>query len=381
MPRPIMREPDEIPDAQTPRGPLRWWTADTETALLVLVVKAITLTLAVVSIGVLFDQYEKWPTLWDRWDASHYLKLAEHGYVAKGDGRTSIVFYPLFPWLIRGVRFVSRSYFWSSLVVSGFASVAAAILLRRVAELDETARVARLSVWFLLIFPTAYFLHIGYSESLFLALVLGSLLAARKEYWAVAGLLGALAALTRVNGALLAPTLLVEAWLQYRATRRINWRWLWIGAVGLGTASYLYLNYRVTGDPFAFSKIMEVNWYKKFNVPWKGVYDVWRRIPTFNLTEGWFEFIFILFSFLCTVWCWIKLRASFALWMTLNWLLVISTSYVVSVPRYCLTLFPIFIIFARIAVWRPLAGQVLSAVCLILLALFAMKFAHGTWAF
>ena len=359
----------------------RWWTPDTETALLVITLKAITLILAVVSIGVLFDQYDKWATLWNRWDATHYLKLAEHGYVAKGDGRTSIVFYPLYPWLVRAVRFFCRSYFAAALIVSGAASICAGILLRRLAELDEPAKVARLAVWFLLIFPTAYFLHIGYSESLFLALVLGCLVAARKQFWMVAGLLAALASLTRVNGALLGPTLLVEAWLQYRITRRINWGWLWIGAVGLGTGIYLCINYRVAGDPFAFSKIMEVNWYKRFKMPWAGIHDVWLRVPNFNLTEGWFEFAFIGFSFLCVVWCWIKLRPTYAAWMTLNWLLINSTSYVVSVPRYCLTLFPIFIIFARIAAWRPLAGQILSAICLLLLALFAMKFAHGTWAF
>jgi hypothetical protein len=173
----------------------------------------------------------------------------------------------------------------------------------------------------------------------------------------------------------------MEAWLQYRATRRIDWRWLWIGAAGLGTATYLFLNYHTTGDPFAFSKIMEVNWYKKFNSPWLGIRDVWLRIPHFNLTEGLLEFVFIVFSFLCTVWCWIKLRPTYAIWMTLNWLLINSTSYVVSVPRYCLTLFPIFILFARLAARRPLAGGILSALSLLLLALFAMKFAHGTWAF
>ena len=375
------RTPPDRPAETALATRFRWWTADTETAVLVLTLKTLTLMLAVVSIGVLFDQYDNWATLWNRWDATHYLKLAEKGYVAKGDGRTSIVFYPLYPWLVRAVRFFCRSYFWAALIVSGLGSVCAGILLRRLAELDEPEKIARLAVWFLLIFPTAYFLHIGYSESLFLALILGCLVAARKKFWAVAGLLGALASLTRVNGALLGPTLLVEAWLQYRESRRINWRWLWIGAVGLGTGIYLFINYRVAGNPFAFSKIMEVNWYKKFKMPWAGIHDVWLRIPNFNLTEGWMEFVFIVFSFLCVVWCWIKLRPTYAAWMTLNWLLINSTSYVVSVPRYCLTLFPIFIIFARIAAWRPLAGQILSAICLLLLALFAMKFAHGTWAF
>jgi len=360
---------------------LRWSAADGETALLVLALKGLVLFAATLSIGTLFDQSETWHTLWNRWDATHYLKLAENGYTATGDGRFSIVFYPLYPWLVRAFAFVCQSYFGAALLVSGAASICAAVLLRRLVELDEPAKVARLTVWFLLIFPTAYFLHIGYTESLFLALVLGSLMAARTQWWALAGVLAAFASLTRVNGLLLVPTLLVEAWLQYRQTRRIDWRWLWIAATGLGFATYLFLNYRVTGDPFAFSPIMQEHWYKKLTVPWVGIRDVWLRIPSFNLTEGLHEFIFIVFSFLCTVWCWIKLRPSYAVWMTFNWLLINSTTYVVSVPRYCLTLFPIFIIFARFAAARPLAGRIMTAVSLLLLALFATKFAHGTWAF
>ena len=375
----------EMTDATTPTGPrparLRWSSADSETTLLVLVLKGLVLVLAALSVQTLFDQKESWHTLWNRWDASHYLTLAENGYAATGEGQFSIVFYPLYPWLVRAVAFVCRSYFGAALLVSGAASICAGLLLRRLVELDYPAKVARLAVWFLFIFPTAYFLHIGYTESLFLALVLGCVLAARMQFWAVAGALGALACFTRVNGLLLVPTLLVEAWWQYRLTRRFDRRWLWIAAIGLGFAGYLLLNYCVTGDFFAFSKVMEEHWYKKFTPPWVGIRDVWLRIPSFNLTEGLHEFIFIVLSFLSTVWCWIKLRPSYAVWMTLNWLLINSTTFVVSVPRYCLTLFPIFIILARLAAKRPLAGRIMTAISLLLLAPFAMKFAHGTWAF
>ena len=371
----------ENPPAPPHPARWRWSVADSETALLVVVLKGVVLVLAVLGIGTLFDQRETWETLWNRWDAAHYLRLAEKGYAAKGEGRFSIVFYPLYPWLVRAFAFVCRNYFGAALLVSGAASICAGLLLRRLVELDHAANVARLSVWFLFVFPTAYFLHIGYSESLFLALVLGCVLAARMQFWAVAGVLGALACLTRVNGLLLVPTLLVEAWLQYRVTRRFDWRWLWIGAIGLGFAGYLLLNYRVTGDPLTFSRVMEVHWYKRITPPWVGIADVWRRIPGTNLTEGLHEFVFIVFSFFCTVWRWMKLRPSYAVWMTLNWLLITSTAFVVSVPRYCLTLFPIFIILARAAAKRPLAGQIMTAISLLLLALFAMKFAHGTWAF
>lgn len=364
-----------------PATRLRWSTADSETALLVIVLKGLVLFLAALGIQTLFDQKENWSTLWTRWDASHYLSLAKDGYTGTGDGRFSIVFYPFYPWLVRAVAFVCRSYFAAALLVSGVASICAALFLRRLAELDQRAIVARMAVWFLLIFPTAYFLHIGYTESLFLALVLGCFLAARKQAWAIAGVLGILACMTRVNGLLLVPTLAVEAWLQYRQTRRIDWRWLWIAAPGLGFLVYLFLNYRVTGDPFAFSPIMEEHWYKKIAPPWVGLHAAWARIFRFNLTEGLFEFIFIVFSFLCTVWCWIKLRPSYAVWMTLNWLLITSTTFLVSVPRYCLALFPIFIILARLAAARPMVGRIVTATSLFLLALFAMKFAHGTWAF
>src|SRR5215212_6601955 len=68
-----------------------WPAADTEMAILVLVLKGLVLGVAVLSIGTLFDQKETWETLWSRWDATHYLNLARDGYVAKGAGRFSIV--------------------------------------------------------------------------------------------------------------------------------------------------------------------------------------------------------------------------------------------------------------------------------------------------
>jgi len=67
--------------------------------------------------------------------------------------------------------------------------------------------------------------------------------------------------------------------------------------------------------------------------------------------------------------------------MTLNWLLICSTSFVLSVPRYTLTLFPIFILFARFATKYPTAGLLLTAWSLLFLALFVGKYVGGTWAF
>lgn len=349
--------------------------------MLVLTLKAFVLGFAWISLRTLTDEQFGWFEMWNRWDALHYRLLARFGYSATGEERFSIVFYPLYPWLVRAAAFLVRDYFAAALAVSGLASVAAGLLLQRLARLDHSAVVARQAVWFLFIFPTSYFLHIGYTESLFLALVLGAVFAARTDRWALAGLAGAAACLTRVNGLFLLPVLAMEAWQQYRVQRRLNWRWLWIAALGLGFAAYLLLNYVVTGDALTFSSYMDERWYKRFTPPWIGIWDVWLRVPGANMTEGLHEFVFIVLGFICTVCSWLMLRPSYAIWITCNWLLINSTAFVLSVPRYLLTLFPIFILLGLLTEKRPQLGRVLTAASLLFLALFVSKFVQGAWAF
>ena len=364
-----------------------WWKArlreiDWSIVLMILIIKALVLGFAVVSVETLFDKEPSWHEMWNRWDAEHYLRLAQNGYVPPPHKQhVSLVFYPLYPWLTRVAALLTRDYLAGAFVVSGLASIASGLLLLRLVALDFPASVARNAVWFLFIFPTSYFLHISYTESLFIALTLGCVLAARTDRWLLAGVLVALACLTRVNGLLLMPVLALEALQRLWLTRRIDWRWLWIGLGFLGFAGYLLLNYKLTGDFFAFSKIMEEHWFKKFAPPWIGVRDVWLRVLGVNLAEGFHEFFYIVLSFVCTVWCWIRLRPAYAVWMTLNWLLINSTSFVLSVPRYTLALFPIFILFAELGARRQWFYTLVTVWSLLSLAIFVSRFAQGTWAF
>jgi len=358
---------------------IRAW--DWPVITLILSVKALLFIFAVQAVTTLSrESFPGWMEIWNRWDAVHYLALAEHGYVATGEGRVSLVFYPLYPGLVHLAAFLTQNYLAAAFVVSGIASVGAGLLLKRLARLDSGEEVAQNAVWFLFIFPTSYFLHIGYTESLFLALTLACFLAARSGRWAIAGVIGMFACLTRVNGLILMPALALEAFSQYRTARRINWRWLWIGIMPVGFIAYLLINYHVTGDFFAFSKIMEEHWFKKLKPPWIGIRDVWLRIPD-DVTEGLHEFFYIVLVFVCTIWCWWRSRPSYAIWMTCNWLLINSTSFVLSVPRYALTLFPIFILFAQASTGRRFWYLTLSVGSLLYLGHYAGRFVQGLWAF
>jgi hypothetical protein len=322
-----------------------------------------------------------WLQIWNRWDAPHYLQLAEVGYSAKSVWKAW--FYPLFPWSVRAVTWLTGNYFVSALVVSAIALCVAAVLLRRLVRIDFSHAVSLRAVWFLLIFPTAHFLHVGYTESLFLALAIASILAARKQCWWAAGGLGALAWMTRANGAILVPTLAVEAAHQLWTTKRWNWRWLWIGVVPLGFAVYLWLNWHVTGDPFAALRMRKTISVTTWAWPWTGIRGAignLDRPPADAEIVGAQELCFSLLGLACVIASWIKLRPLYAVWATGNWLLFNAVSFIESAPRYTLVMFPLFILFGLVGANR-FWNAVITLWSLLFLALFASLFVRGWWAF
>lgn len=319
--------------------------------------------------------------IWNRWDSLHYLRLAEHGY--KSSDVMQSWFYPLYPWFVRAVAFVTGNYLVSGMIVSAMAGLAIVLLFRRMVELDFSRAVALRSVWFLLIFPTAHFLHIAYTEALFLALAIGSIYFARIDRWWLAGLLGALAFATRANGIVLIPTLGVEVLHQLYVQRKWNWRWLWIALVPLGFCVYLLINWKVTGDPFWFLQMRQKLFAMHFDWPWQGIRDAignFRRSPSDSETVGAQELYFTLLSLVCMIVSWFKLRPVYAMWITGNYFLITCVSFLSSMPRYALTLFPIFMLFGLLSAnrfWRGL----LTVSSILFLALFASLFARGWWIF
>jgi hypothetical protein len=324
-----------------------------------------------------------WLEIWNRWDAVNYQRLAQYGYNATGEMKPLLVFYPLYPWMVRLFAFVTHDYLVSAFIVSTLASLVIAIVFHRLVQLDYSKELAQRAVWFLFVFPTSYFLHIGYTESLFLMLALSCILLARTQRWALAGVFGALSCLTRANGLVLIPALIVEAAHEYRSTRRWRWQWLWIAATGLGFGGYLLLNKYAAGDAFAFMSIRAEFFRISVASPWTGVGETlgsMNRTPSEAEIIGMQEFLFIVLGFVCTVLSWVKLRPSYSVWITFNWLLVTSVSFVSSVPRYTLTMFPVYILFAMLSARRVWLA-VITVWSILYLSLFASLFAWGRWAF
>jgi len=388
-------EADAVTDLRREKLPGRFWSRfkpqtrrDARLIGMMLTIKALCAVFAVHSFHVWADQpvsgWRGWLEVWNRWDAINYLKLAEFGYHATGEMRPMMVFYPLYPWLISLLTHVTRDYLVSAFLISTVASIVAGLLLFRLIALDYSDEIAERTVWFLFIFPTSYFLHIGYTESLFLMLALGCLLAARRQDWASAGCLGALACMARGPGILLIPTLAAEAFSELRTTRRWRWQWLWIIVVASGFGVYLLINAREAGNPFAFVQIRREHYYISMSWPWVGIRQTIGALghnPAAAEMSGRQELIFITLGFVGMVVAWVKLRLVYSVWITLNWLIVTSVSFIASVPRYTLMMFPLHLLFAQLAAKNRVWEVGIIVWSLLFLALFISAFARGFWAY
>ena len=322
--------------------------------------------------------------IWNWWDTGQYVNIALHGYQKAGEMRWTIVFFPLYPWLVRMTAGLVRDTLISAFIVSFLASIVAAIALARLVAIDYPEPVAYRSVWFMFIFPTGYFLHIGYTESLFLALVICSFLAARHDRWLAASILGAGAGLTRMNGLILVPALGAEAAHRFWIERRWESRWLWLGLIPCGFGIYLLINYFVTGDPFTFAHYERSHWSQGLGSPLDQIRQMAKVTGSNDVYNarmiGLAALFFLAAGLLATAASFFTLRPSYSVWMAANWLLIASLTWNLSAPRYGLALFPIFILCARLARSRNFYA-VVTIGSLLLMGSFITSFLSDKWAF
>jgi hypothetical protein len=202
-----------------------------------------------------------------RWDSVWFLTIADSGY----DGGDRTAFFPLYPLLVR-IGGMLGSPLVAAIVLSCAAFVVALAALHRLAVIEVGEEAARWTVLSVALFPGALWFSAAYSESLFLMVSVGAVLAARQRRWVVAGLLGALAAATRSAGlVLLVPLALL--WLDARRAREARTAdVLWLALVPLGLAAFCgYL--ALAGHPADAPFSAQDTWHRTLVGPWAGVRD------------------------------------------------------------------------------------------------------------
>lgn len=347
-----------------------------------------TFIIAYAAYVLLQDKYpDSIISIWNVWDTHHYIAIAQYGYTSStvDERNLQIVFFPLYPYTVRIFSLIFRDYILSALLVSNLAYAGAVIYLFKLVRLDYESEDAFRAVTYLSIFPTAYFLHAAYTESLFIMLTIASFYYARKENWALSGLIGMLAAATRVTGIILLPVLVIEYLNQKRfKLKEIRKNILWLSIIALGLVFYLVLNYITFGDPFKFLEIQNEHWAKHLDFPYKGFLDalgsIFWRTPRDAMTAGWGEITFALLGLALTIYSFFRIRLSYSLYALATWFLVTSTWFWLSIPRYTLSMFPIFVALSLLGRRREVNYLVIF-ISLTLYMLFLTQFIRFGWAF
>lgn len=286
---------------------------------------------------------------WQRDDALWYQWIATGGY---GEHPAQAAFFPLYPVTVRAAGAVVGDITAAGLAVSTLAAAAALVLLHRLVRLDLGEAVARRAVLLLACFPFAFFLLAPFTESLFLALALGSLLSARRGRLWWAGLLAALASTCRLQGAALFLPLAWEAAADARRCGRLRPRHLAavmpLAALGL-TAAYLGARSGLSGG---FGTVEQRYWDVHLAAPWTVLDHSLGAIASGRHPEEAANLVTGLLALAALPVMWRRLpRAQTLLAAALIlplWFRENGYSPMMSTGRFCTVIFPLFVVAATL---------------------------------
>lgn len=328
--------------------------------------------------GFMEDHYQwylhpsAWLDMWAVWDSGWYMHIVEHGYAREliwqqPDGtpmQLNLAFFPLYPLLMWLMKQATGHVVVAGYLISNGCLLAACRLLYLLGRERWGEAEARLAVAILCFMPHSFVFSSVYTESLFLMLLLATVLAAHRGCWFWAGVLGALLASTRLVGVTVGLGLLWLFWEQRAAAGRRGWtlhredaRVLWLGLIPLGIVAFaVYLHFH-NGDAMSFMKAQQ-GWYRSWHVPFEAL---WRGLVFHEDQEN-------IYTSLATValaglgLCLLAMRRWMEALIALPLMLVPMLSGpgdlpFASMPRYFIVVFPLAGVMARIGTQAPQFGR------------------------
>jgi hypothetical protein len=245
----------------------------------------------------------------------------------------------------------------------------------------------------------ALFLQAVYSESLFLLLSLAAFALAERGRFAGAGVAAGLAILARVAGLALLPALALLAWRHRERMRAL-------GKLALAlpvAAIYPLVLWQQVGDPFAFSDAQDrwhrhLSWAGPFGGLWHGLTSTWRGLEQFVVGHGTNvpgtnpmhaaaenvqAFGFLVLFIVLTLVAWRRLGSAYGVFAAVS--LAIPLSFpssrwpLLSLPRFGLVIFPLFLALAALTADRPRLHTAVVACSSLLLGVAVVQWALWQW--
>ena len=331
-----------------------------------------------------------------QWDARWFLQISLHGYE---EVPQAAAFFPVYPAVVHALTWVTGSELVAGVLISLAAGAVAAWVLAQLARPLLGERGAHDVVLYFALYPVGFVFTSLYSEGLFIALAAGSFLAATRGRPLLAGVLGGFATGTRLMGLALLPALVLLLWRgrDPRSLARLAPLLLLPAAVGLYA---LYLDWAI-GDAWAFTTA-QAEWNRNTSIlgPLEGVKDAAQsggrglrhlfdmpaggpgneqRVGLWNLSH----LALLIGAFWLTWVSWVRLGAAFGAYSAAMLVIALSAPAegfpLVSLPRFLLADFPLFLALASLTLDRPRARDAVLVTFAALGAVAAAAFARAIW--
>ncbi len=321
-------------------------------------------------------------TPWTAWDAGAYADIATNGYRQLG----ATPYAPLYPFLEHVLApLFGHNVSIAGLVVASAAELCALLLLRQLVQEEVGDTAGQRAVFFLVWAPFSVYLAAAYAESLFLLLSIGVFWMLHRGDRLGAGVLVALAVLTRPQGILLLIPLVV--------TYQRSWRY-WVGlaapvAAFGGYWGYMSLRFLTPLAPIASER---ANYDRTVDWPWSGVLQtlgVFTRPDTFFVYQHAIVDLALVSVALLLAVQLVRLRLPrrYAVYTWVSMLSILcwpiahpgGIDSLASAPRYLFVLFPLYIPLVQWSLRSRTAHRSIALLEAIAMGYVTVFFAAGIW--
>ena len=314
--------------------------------------------------------------IWQHFDANWYLSIAQNGY---GQFPDDTHFAPLYPLLIRLFYPFVGNWLVAGLILSQLFLIWLVKELYEVYEDWGGREIAQKSVFYLLIFPSAFFLFSAYAEPLFILTSILALQGIRSRRWLPAGLWTACAILSRVQGVALLLPLAYALWKTYRfhvSSQHFK------AFIFPSLAAIAYIVLRIVAGAPSVIPISEPSVAAKLVWPWNSFVDALRMF-----WDGSFTYLnavnlaLTLLVVTLLIYGWKKIPIEYSLY-SIACVLILVMREVETQPfnpmiRYALTIPPVFYMLAQFSKDRWINRLILITSLLLGLYLSAQFFMWG----
>ena len=321
--------------------------------------------------------FETLKPLWIHWDTRHYMNIAENGYTAVGDERLQLVFFPLYPLLMRAFSVLTGGdVFYGGLLVSLLCSTVSAGLLYDLVCRLYGEKSGALAVAYFLLSPLSVFLCCAYTEALFICLTLAAIVLLYRGHPWLAAVCGMLSAFTRMPGAVVAGLFIIAAIGQFGKgklrARDVASCVAQVMIVFMGLVLYWGINYVVTGDPMTYLTYQKENWYQAPGSFWQTTENTAYYFLTTMGDGDWlytwgFQLLCIFYVYALLAAGQRKLPFDLAAYSFVYVAVVLAPTWLLSGPRYLYALAPLPMLQARMhkGAFMHALALTLSAVLLV----------------